>query len=648
MYLNAEQKKIVTSKPAGHFLVKGVAGSGKTTIALYRIPFLLHNYCFAPDDAVLLLTYTKTLAKYIQYLYDKIDEEDKMDFLTLFGAGNDRVEIDTVDALIYKYFSSYNSKQQLHLTINSDNHIRYQVIQYCIHELQKEIPDVPLLDQKYATFLLHEIDWIKACHYLELEEYQTADRLGRTIKIQAEEGPQKLPKNSRVRYAIFELMRLFKENMAEKGLIDFNDAAILALEEINEHVEKQYSYIIVDESQDLTRVQLEFIAKLLLPKENASIMFVCDTTQSIYPHAWLVKGRSFASVGFDMTGKSYVITKNYRTTLQIAQAAYSLIENDPIIMSDEHFVVPDLIEKQGCYPVFKPFRTPEQETEYVWNEIWYYLLQKVNYKDIAIIARKRKQLAALKEYFDGRKIPTALLDRSEVNFEENSVKLLTMHAVKGLEFKAVFIIGLNQKIMPFVTYQDTDDQEFQESTEKRLLYVGMTRASEMLYLTTSGPASKFINEISPDYLRLATEKRIRAFHQIRYQEYLFREKIKDIYTDEEKVRQWFIKELINTYHYPLSLIDVEYPVYTFSKAGAVDIVVYRKGEKKQRRPFLFVELKAVSVDIKDGLSQLKSYMSNDAVCSYGVVTNGREMMVLNNRFEVLDDFPDYEEVLMNE
>lgn len=644
MYLNAEQKKIVTAKPAGHVLVKGVAGSGKTTIAIYRIPFLLHNYCFDPDDAVLLLTYTKTLSKYIQHLYDKIEEEDKQAFYTLFGADNDKVEIETVDALVYKYFNLYKSKHQLNLNINMDNHIRYQAIQYCIHELQKEISDVWLLDQKYATFLLHEIDWLKACHYLELEEYQTADRLGRTSRVEGEEEPQKLPKNSRVRYAIFELMRLLKENLAEKGLIDFNDAAILALQEINEHVEKQYSHIIVDESQDLTRVQLEFIKKLLLPKDSASIMFVFDTTQSIYPYAWLVKGRTFSSVGFKMTGKSYVLTKNYRTTLQIAQAAYSLIENDAIIMNDEHFVVPDLIEKHGHYPVYKPFRTSEQETEYVWNEIWYHLSQGFAYKEIAIIARKRKQLIELKEYFDGRKIPTTLIDRTEVNFEENSVKLLTMHSIKGLEFKVIFIIGLNQKIVPFVTYQDTDDQEYQESTEKRLLYVGMTRASEMLYLTTSGPASKFIAEISPDFLRLAPKKRVRAFHHLRYQEYLFREKIRDIYTDEEKVRQWFLKELMDTYHYPAELIDIEYPVYTFSRAGAVDIVVFGEDEAKQRNPFLFVEVKALSADIKDGLSQLKSYMSSDASCSYGVVTNGRDMMVLNNRLEVLDDLPDYDEL----
>jgi hypothetical protein len=63
-------------------------------------------------------------------------------------------------------------------------------------------------------------------------------------------------------------------------------------------------------------------------KDYSSLLFIADTAQSIYSHSWLTKGRSFASIGFDMTGKSNILAKNYRTTTQIAQASYSLIEND--------------------------------------------------------------------------------------------------------------------------------------------------------------------------------------------------------------------------------------------------------------------------------------------------------------------------------
>lgn len=61
MQLNVEQKRIIQSKLMGHSLLKGVAGSGKTTVAVNRIPFLLNNYCYNTDDRVLMITYNKSL-----------------------------------------------------------------------------------------------------------------------------------------------------------------------------------------------------------------------------------------------------------------------------------------------------------------------------------------------------------------------------------------------------------------------------------------------------------------------------------------------------------------------------------------------------------------------------------------------------------
>ena len=49
MDLNAEQKRIATQEPKGHHLIKGVAGSGKTSVGLYRVHFLLNNYCYGKD-----------------------------------------------------------------------------------------------------------------------------------------------------------------------------------------------------------------------------------------------------------------------------------------------------------------------------------------------------------------------------------------------------------------------------------------------------------------------------------------------------------------------------------------------------------------------------------------------------------------------
>jgi SOS regulatory protein LexA len=108
--------------------------------------------------------------------------------------------------------------------------------------------------------------------------------------------------------------------------------------------------------------------------------------------------------------------------------------------------------------------------------------------------------------------------------------------------------------------------------------------------------------------------------------------------EEEKVRQWVIKELINTYKYPVDLIDVEYKVNNFSAVGSVDIAIsiYKNNN---RIPYIFIETKAYGSGVTKGLSQLKSYMSNCKTCQYGIVTDGNEFVVINADHEIVEDIP---------
>ena len=69
MQLNLEQKKLIRSSAMGHSIIRGVAGSGKTTVAVHRISFLLDNYCYGASDKILMVTYNKSLTNYIEYIY---------------------------------------------------------------------------------------------------------------------------------------------------------------------------------------------------------------------------------------------------------------------------------------------------------------------------------------------------------------------------------------------------------------------------------------------------------------------------------------------------------------------------------------------------------------------------------------------------
>ena len=644
MRLNVEQRRIIENKPNGHVLVKGVAGSGKTTVAVHKIPFLLKDYTYEKDDKILVITYNKSLINYIKYIYEEIERNKENEQLTLgiYESGDkDKLYIETIDNMMFKYFTSYIKEEKLEkLRVATEKQINKAMVE-AINVVKQEYEKVNVLDRKNLTFIIEEIRWMKSCNYTDIEEYQTIDRIGR-ISNNNVESTHKLRKNSKIRKAIFEVMIQYNDNLKKEKLVDLQDVALMALKQAKREVGEKYTHIIVDETQDLTRVQLEFIKTLYMNRSYSSMLFVSDTAQSIYPEAWLVKGRSFTSIGLDMTGKSTSLSKSYRTTMQIAYAAYSLIEDDKNILEDDNFVKPSLIDKQGVYPVYRGFKNKVSEAEYIAETIENELKNKYDYKDIAIISKFKNQLKDIKIFLEKNNIPYKELESNEeLDFNEDCVKLLTMHCAKGLQFKAVIIAGLNDKIIPSRDFtNEFEDSDFVESIDRRLLYVGMTRATEELFLSSYGNPSKFIKDISCKYLRINSKCNFRKLHRIDIDEYLFTYKIDDIYKSEEITRQWIISELMDRYGYPKDLIDVEVKVNIEAKAEVVDIVVYVY-ENKDKVPFIFIKSNKLGAGTESEISHLKICMNIFDTVKYGVVTDGNEIVIINDDFEEVDDIPSF-------
>jgi DNA helicase-2/ATP-dependent DNA helicase PcrA len=614
-----------------------------TTVAVNRIPFLLENYCLDKDDKVLMVTYNKSLISYIKYVYDKVQKDREYEVISLFEIDNSKLEIKNIDALMYRYFMEYCKANNLKLLVEGNRAAISNIIVKAIFDAKKYYADVKILEQSNLNFILEEIGWIKACRYLNVEEYQNADRIGR-MSNQIVEGPQKLQKNSKTRSAIFKVMELYDFSMRANNKVDFNDVSIFALEQVRKKPIKKYTHIICDESQDLTRVQLEFISELINDKNYSSTLFVSDNAQSIYPQSWMVKGRSFTSVGFDVKGRSNSLAKNYRTTTQIAEAAYSLLEKDLLIIEDENYVKPSLLDKQGMYPVFKAFENKAQEASYVSNLISK-LSKDYNYGDIAVIARTNGQIKEFSTYLEAANIPFKLMTSQDgYEFGDDKVKILTMHSIKGLEFKVVIMIGLNSKSIPLKS-NAMDDEGSSETRERKLMYVGMTRATEKLYLTADGAPSKFISDINSKFLKHDENTLISHFYALTQEIFSFKEKLVDVYSAEEKVRQWIISELKQTYKYPKKLLDVEYQVNSFSKVGYVDIVVsiYENNTKK---PCIFIEVKRQGSGLLTCLKQLKSYISTSPTCKYGVATDGVDLLFINHELEVIEDIPSFKSLML--
>ena len=314
---------------------------------------------------------------------------------------------------------------------------------------------------------------------------------------------------------------------------------VLALEQARRQPRQKFTHIIIDESQDLTRSQLIFLKEIQNPKGYGSILFIGDTAQSIYPQSWIGSGRSFTSIGFNMTGRSNVLSKNYRTTTQISEAAYSLIRHCPEIIEDENFVEPlsarqarRLPGLQGIPQRFAPIRLCLSG-----NQITAGQPPTGRYRDHRPIQKptRRIRIALEKEG-----IKCQFFTEKESTFGSGAVKLITMHSIKGLEFGVVFIIGLNDKVLPYHPSKDPESMADEEVQERRLLYVGMTRATDLLYLLSSSTPSKFLCDIDPNCLRIDRSAKIKRFYKLPVHEYRFKDKLPNMYAPEESVRQWLL------------------------------------------------------------------------------------------------------------
>lgn len=633
MKLNMEQRRIVELEPGGPMLVKGVAGSGKTTVAIRRIHFLMDHYCHEADDQILLVTYNKTLLSYIKFQYERLADAAAGEAERLF-ASNAEVKIATIDSLMFGEFMKYTRRTKKPLSIASAEK-EWQVLVQAIHEVKKTYPDVKLLTPKNSKFLKDEAEWISACAMTDIETYQSADRIGRASGNSG--TPQKLLKNSPTREAIFEVARLYREFLLKDGLVSFKQMNEMALAEVRRSNGAAYTHIIIDESQDLTRVQLEFLKELYKEKPHSSLMFVADNTQSIYADSWLGKGRPYTTIGYDMSGKSRALSKNYRTTTEISQAAFDLIQADDTIQSNVDFVKPALIDRHGHPPIYHFFMEPQQQVAFLAQEIE---RLKGDYKlsEMCIVARGKRSVESAAADLSNTGIACEILQSQEPDFESDKVKLVTMHSIKGLEFKVIFLIDLNQGVIPQEIYDDPEDQKTVDSDERKLLYVGMTRANELLYMSSVKKPSKFIKEIDRKHLRMRKDASLRPFQSISMTDYRLTDQLVDLHSKEELTRQWLIRELHETYGYPHELMQLEYPVQQFSKKGYCDIAVeiYADGEA---RPYIIAEVKRFGTGIEEAVNQLKSYLEADGRAFYGIATDGLALKIIDRKGEEVQDLP---------
>jgi superfamily I DNA/RNA helicase len=225
--------------------------------------------------------------------------------------------------------------------------------------------------------------------------------------------------------------------------------------------------------------------------ETNSLLVLYDDAQNLYGEK-RSKKFSFKSAGIQAQGRSTILKLNYRNTEQVLGVAYEFAKEvmTPTTGDDDQVVLvqPTSAGRQGTIPDFIKLPSFQHEVEYLAQRLQQLHERGTPWNEIAIIYRVKFMGDCIFQDFQQMHIPiewvNANNDSRNYNPAEESIKLITMHSSKGLEFPIVCIPG--------VGYMPNENQELAEET--RLMYVAMTRAMEQLIITCHR-SSEFTNRI---------------------------------------------------------------------------------------------------------------------------------------------------------
>lgn len=199
-----------------------------------------------------------------------------------------------------------------------------------------------------------------------------------------------------------------------------------------------------------------------------------------------------------LRGRSSILKINYRTTEEIRKYAFALLNGISFDDLDEDIDIGDKCQSltHGAAPIIKNFKDANEELSFISEEIKKLKDNGVALNDICVVARTKSLLDDYVRQLKGEGINTFVIKRNK-NDDRGlmGVRVATMHRVKGLEFKYVFVVAVNNRIVPLpaaINHTDTISEAESITSEKCLLYVALTRAQKGAYITSYGKKSDFL------------------------------------------------------------------------------------------------------------------------------------------------------------
>jgi hypothetical protein len=239
----------------------------------------------------------------------------------------------------------------------------------------------------------------------------------------------------------------------------------------------QYGAVLVDEGHDFEPDWYKLIVQMIDPATN-SLLVLYDDAQNIYGNSERRK-ISWKSLGVQAQGRTTILKLNYRNTLEILSVARVFAQDLLESRSDDDdgvpLIAPESAGRRGAVPELVRTDTARAQLDVLIARLRDEHAHGRPYSEMAVIYRNQWEGEKLHAILKDLDIPSRLADhtgKQTLFVVEDSVKLMTMHSSKGLEFPFVIVPGLGG--LPKESQREAD--------EARLLYVAMTRATEHLLL----------------------------------------------------------------------------------------------------------------------------------------------------------------------
>lgn len=470
LHLDENQQRFTDWALAGPTLVKGGPGSGKSTVALYRVRAALEHAQqsqSAPPE-ILFTTYTNALINFSQSLLEQL----LGDTLGLKSGEKlpQSIRVTTVDKIVMWIARSSGRSFEL-----AEEEQCREALHYARAALKpKALGDLDKLMLSSALqglrddYLLAEFDWIVEGQDCRDEAaYQAANRAGRAI-----------PFNRQTRTAVWQLYSQYRDYLSQQERLTWGQLRQLALDEVSSgRFSRRWDTVIVDEAQDLTPAAIALCVELC--RDPSGLFLTADANQSLYN-----RGFRWQNVHeqLKVVGRTRILRRNYRTTQDIAYAAAELL-------SEAEGADGDALQQEymhnGLPPVIYAAESAADQASWLAAQLYQAARDlRLPLNAAAVLVPSNSLGKALADRIAEQGLPVRFMPSQQVNLEERCIKVMTLHAAKGLEFPIVAIAHVEADRLPRLN-ESADEQELQEHLEheRRLFYTGCTRAMRYLFVS---------------------------------------------------------------------------------------------------------------------------------------------------------------------